>query len=482
MRLPRASRSIRVRLALIYSGLLITALLVFGVGVFLVLRGQLEHAFESQLTANAEHAAGAFGEGLKATGSLVPDEVLLAQLAATGGRVLVLDASGAVLGDSAAAGEPELLLAPEDVSAGKLHQHRITTVGVGTRVLAVTIEPIETTSGSLAGYVVWADSTRALEELIVSVGVALLAAGSAVIVVATIVGLRLARRALAPIADVADTARAISLSGDFSARVHEAPDHDEVQDLAVAFNEMLSALEQSHETLRRFLGDASHELRTPLTGIVANLELARRPAVSEGDRTQLLDDAASEADRMGRMVSDLLSLARAETGGRLADIHVELDALVVESVRRQQARAGGVTLRVSHIEPLAMDGDPDRLRELLGILLDNALRYTPMGGEVVVSAVRRSGMAHLEIRDTGIGIDGEDPDRLFERLYRGSRAREMRPSGTGLGLPIARWIVEKHGGRIHLRRADTGGTVASVLVPLRVAPHPTSRALPTTPP
>ena len=252
--------------------------------------------------------------------------------------------------------------------------------------------PSRRASGSLAGYVVWADSTRALEELVISVGVALLVAGLAVIVVATIVGLRLARRALAPIADVADTARAISLSGDFSARMHEAPDDDEVQDLAVAFNEMLSALEQSHETLRRFLGDASHELRTPLTGIVANLELARRPAVSEGDRTQLLDDAASEADRMGRMVSDLLSLARAESGGRLADIHVEFDALVVESVRRQQARAGGVRLRVSHIEPLAIDGDPDRLRELLGILLDNALRYTPDGW-------RGDGLGGASVRD-----------------------------------------------------------------------------------
>jgi signal transduction histidine kinase len=147
-------------------------------------------------------------------------------------------------------------------------------------------------------------------------------------------------------------------------------------------------------------------------------------------------------------------------------VPVELDALVVDAVRRHLVRAGEVRLRISRIEPLRVDGDPDRLQELLGILLENAQRYTPSGGEVVVSATRAGPMANLEIRDTGIGIGDEDPDRLFERLYRGTRAKEMQPSGTGLGLPIARWIVERHGGRIHLRRAEPTGTVASVLLPL----------------
>lgn len=467
MRGLRLPGSIRVRLALIYSGLLAVALAAFGLGVFTVLRMQLERAFEAQLSANAEHAADAFGESLTADADLVPDARLLAQFASTGGRVVVLDPAGVELADSAPTDAPVLTIGAEDIRSGSLHEHRVRNIRVDGTDLAMTIEPIETHAGSLVGYVVWADSTRPLEQLTISVGSALLVAGIVVLVGATFIGLRLAGRALAPIADVTETARAISLSGDLAARVQEAPEHDEVRELAIAFNEMLAALEQSHETLRRFLGDASHELRTPLTAVTANLELARRPTISDAERAQVLDDAALEADRMGRMVKDLLSLARAESGGRLADVPVELDALVVESVRRHQVRTGGVRLRISRIEPLRVDGDPDRLQELIGILLDNALRYTAAGGEVVVSAVRAGPMANIEVRDTGIGIDDEDPDRLFERLYRGARAREMRPSGTGLGLPIARWIVERHGGRIHLRRGDPGGTIASALLPLR---------------
>lgn len=464
MRIARRPGSIRVRLALIYSGLLAVALISFSAAVFVILRGQLEHAFEAQLTANAEHAADAFGESIGTATVLVPDDRLLGQFASTGGRVLVLDADGTELADSAS-DQPSLALTGADIASGRLHEHRIRSVRVGAVELAMTIEPVETHGGALVGYVVWADSTRPLEQLTLDVAGALLVGGAIVLLVTTLVGLRLARRALAPIADVAETARAISLSGDFAARVRETPEHDEVRDLAVAFNEMLAALEQSHETLRRFLADASHELRTPLTAVVANLDLARRP-IDESERAQVLEDASVEADRMGRMIKDLLSLARAESGARLTLVPLELDALVVNAVRRHLVRAGGVRLRISRIEALRVEGDPDRLQELLGILLENALRYTPTGGEVVVSATRSGPMANLEVRDTGIGIGDEDPDRLFERLYRGARAKEMRPSGTGLGLPIARWIVERHGGRIHLRRGEPAGTVASVLLPL----------------
>jgi signal transduction histidine kinase len=119
------------------------------------------------------------------------------------------------------------------------------------------------------------------------------------------------------------------------------------------------------------------------------------------------------------------------------------------------------------VEPAIVDGDRDRLADLLGILLDNASRYTPEGGSVDAELSIDDGSAVVRISDTGIGLSEEDRRRVFERLYRGTRARELRPSGTGLGLAIARWIVESHGGTIQVANRDGGGAVATVTLPVR---------------
>ena len=124
-------------------------------------------------------------------------------------------------------------------------------------------------------------------------------------------------------------------------------------------------------------------------------------------------------------------------------------------------------MSVSSVEPAVVAGDRDRLRDLLGILLENAARYTPAGGSVAATLEVRDRQAIVRIEDTGIGLDDADRERVFERLYRGTRARELRPSGTGLGLAIARWIVEAHGGTIDLARRETGGTVATISLPVR---------------
>ena len=169
---------------------------------------------------------------------------------------------------------------------------------------------------------------------------------------------------------------------------------------------------------------------------------------------------------MGRHIGDLLSLARAEAGARLEFTPVELDALLVECVRRQHHASPDVRMSVLNVEPAVVDGDSDRLRELFAILLDNAARYTPAGGTVSAGINVTAGSAVVRIEDTGIGIDPAERERIFERLFRGRRAREMRPSGTGLGLAIAKWIVEAHGGTIQLSSRPGGGTVATVSLPV----------------
>jgi two-component system OmpR family sensor kinase len=467
VRLVRRRRSIRTRLALIYTGLLAGALIAFGAGVYVVLRDELERSFDTALIANAEHAAGAFAQDVDEEGQLLPSERLIEQFAATGGRILVLDPSGAVLADSADPQIPDLPLSAGDLAAADRHAHAIREQAADGDIVRLTVEPVVPAGQEPAGYVAWADSTQPLRDLLDTVSIALLLGGALVTGLALIGGLVLARRALAPVADVTDTARAISLSGDFAARVEAGGAGDEVGELAVAFNEMLGALEQNHQALQRFLGDASHQLRTPLTTIRANLDLAQRAALPEGERLAILADARDEAERMGRLIGDLLALARAESGARLEFAPVELDALLVESVRRQRDAAPHVRMSVSGVEPAVVDGDRDRLRELIGILLDNAARYTPSGGSVAAGLQVRDGRAVVRVEDTGIGLDAEDRERLFERLYRGARARELRPSGTGLGLAIARWIVESHAGSIELSDREGGGTLALVTLPAR---------------
>ncbi len=457
--------SIRTRLALIYTGLLLAALALFGVGTFIVLRNQLLESFDASLTANAEHAAGAFAQDVGADGRLHPTPRLLEQFAATGGRVEILDPAGKLVLDSAPAGTPPLALDPADLASDRPHGD-VRTATYGDETVRLLVQPITSPGHGLVGYVVWAASTRDVYSLLTTVALALLAGGLGLTALAFGVGWLLARRALEPVADVTDTARGIALSGDFGARVEaRGSPEDEVGELVVAFNEMLAALEENHKALQRFLGDASHQLRTPLTTLRASLELIDRPTIPPEERAELLSDARAEAERMGRLVADLLALARAESGARLEVAPVELDAVLLEAVRQASTAAPHLRIEVGSIEPAIVEGDRDRLKELLLVVLDNAARYTPNDGLVMASLRRDGATAHVEVADTGIGIPPEERARVFERLYRGRDAMRLRPSGTGLGLPIAKWIAEAHGGTIYVMETSGPGTTIAIDLP-----------------
>ncbi len=371
---------IRTRLALLYTGLLVAALVIFGGGLYLVLQDALSNSFNQGLLDNAEHARGAFAADVDPYGRLQPSASLLAQFASTGGRVTVFGPDGSMLADSAAPGTSPLPIGPDELALAAQHAYGLHDVTAAGDTLRLAIEPIDASGGSLIGYVAWAESTRPLRDLLRTVVLALVLGGLLVSGLALAAGWRLARRALAPVADVTETARAISLSGDFAARVEAGPAGDEIGDLAVAFNEMLAALESNHQALQRFLGDASHELRTPLTTIRASLDLAQRPGLDPEERRSILADAQGEASRMGRLIGDLLSLARADSGTRLTFAPIELDAILLESVRQQRGASDHVHLSIERVEPAIVDGDRDRLKELFLILLENAARYTPPGG------------------------------------------------------------------------------------------------------
>jgi two-component system, OmpR family, sensor kinase len=275
----------------------------------------------------------------------------------------------------------------------------------------------------------------------------------------------LARGALRPVAT--STAVAIARSRGFGRRVAVPPRRDELGQLATTFNEMLDSLEQAYRAEQRFVGDASHELRAPLTAIQANLELLeRRPDMPAAERREAVAEASREARRLTQLVADLLALARADAGVALRRAPVELDRLLLDVLSEVRHLVRGQRLSVGELEPGVVAGDENRLRQLLVILLDNALKYTPAGGEVVVGLARTGGRAELTVSDTGVGIPPDELPRVFERFYRADRARTRDPGGTGLGLPIARWIVEQHGGVIALESEPGRGTTARVTLAL----------------
>ncbi len=238
----------------------------------------------------------------------------------------------------------------------------------------------------------------------------------------------------------------------------------------------LRPIAQAMERQRRFTADASHELRTPLTLIRGNAELlSRHPDRPIREYGDVVQDIIIESDRLGRLVADLLTLARADEGRlQLALTDVDLSAMTAALVREFEplAAAKGLTLRAEIAPGLHVRGDADRLRQLGVILLDNAVRYTQSG----VVTLRLTGAHHgavLSVSDTGPGIAPEHLPHIFERFYRADPARSSDQGGSGLGLAIARWIAEAHGGRIEVTSAPGRGSTFSVRLP----PRPPSRSL-----
>jgi two-component system OmpR family sensor kinase len=277
----------------------------------------------------------------------------------------------------------------------------------------------------------------------------------------------LAGSALAPLARLTSVARAIKRSQDLGKRVEGAQQRDELGRLAETFNEMLASLEAASRTQQRFIADASHELRAPLTAMQGNLELLRRfPDMAPDDRAEALRDAEREAGRLSRLVADLLTLARSDAGTALRSDTVSLDEVVSDVVREWRQAAGDRELACGEVQAVHVDGDEDRLRQVLVILVDNAIKYTPTGARITVELVREGTDAELRVTDTGRGLPPEDLERVFERFYRADPARPRDAGGSGLGLAIARSIVEAHGGRIRLDSRPGHGTTALVRLPL----------------
>ena len=281
-------------------------------------------------------------------------------------------------------------------------------------------------------------------------------------------GYSLARGALAPVNSMADRARSITAEH-LEDRLPVENPRDELGRLATVFNDTLTRLESSFDRMRRFTSDASHELRTPLTAMRSVGEVGLRGSRTSAEYREVIGSMLEEVDGMADLVERLLMLSRAETGqARLASERIELGGLADEIAGQLDvlAEEKRQSLRVERRRDVECTGDRLVLGRALLNLVDNAIRHTPPGGKISIRIDRRSDDAVLDVVDTGPGIDPELRERVFDRFFQvdGSRSRGSH-RGSGLGLSIAKWAVEAHGGRLTLEDAGPGGSRFRITLP-----------------
>jgi two-component system, OmpR family, sensor kinase len=279
-------------------------------------------------------------------------------------------------------------------------------------------------------------------------------------------------RALRPLKTVIETADSIARTRDLKRRLPPANRRDEIGLLSESFNRMLEQVDAANQQLtvaleaqRRFVADASHELRTPLTTIRGNAELlAHGPTVPEDVRAAAAYDIASESERMSRLVEHLLTLAQADAGQNLVLAPIALRP-IIESVGRQaQATNEDRRIRTVGLTDATVSGDADAITQMLWILVDNAVKFTKPAGLIELGLQQLDSTALLTVADDGAGIPPTDLERIFERFYQADPARTNK--GAGLGLSIARWIVEQHHGTMAARNNNGPGATFRVTLPL----------------
>lgn len=293
----------------------------------------------------------------------------------------------------------------------------------------------------------------------------------AMVLIAALVGWGLTGDTLRPVGLMASAAGRIAPGTGGRLPVNNAS--DELGRLGMQFNALLDRLEDALDQQRRFLADAAHELRTPLARLRGRVDLALM--IADADATDGTSDVLrhvhDDVAGMAHLVDELLQLARADAGRDTLPAAVRrmyLDDLVSTDLRRWQAEARriGVTMTCSTLQEASVHGDPVLLSRLMGVIVDNALRYSQRGGQVDIRVLQTDHAAVLEVEDNGIGITPEERARIFERFYRGDRARRHQREGSGLGLAIASWITQLHGGSIDLVGNPRGaGTIARIALP-----------------
>jgi two-component system, OmpR family, sensor kinase len=451
---------VRWRLAAVSAVLTLVILVVFSAVVGRLTTQKLESDFRDDLRSTAGELAFELQVSGAAGGSPEVQPNLQGATMANRAHVRVVSDSGDVLGQT-----------PNSPNLGP-PRPGVETVGS----YEVATAPITTSKlGLPAIYVQYARDHDDLQTTIDRLWLFLAAGVLVGTALAYLAGLAVASRAMRPISSLTAAAREIASTRDPSRRIPELTSDDEVAELARTLDEMLRALEgaraetqQAMERQREFVADASHELRTPLTSILANLELlqASLDEAGRGEDRAAVGSALRSSQRMSRLVSDLLLLARADAGRTSARRECDLAEIAAGALAEVRPVAGDRTLSISS-NPVPVEGNPDELHRMVLNLLDNAVGHTPEGTEVRLSVGHEDGHAVLEVSDDGPGIASAVRSQVFARFVRGAGpADRAGGDGTGLGLAIVEAVATSHGGEAEVDASPQGGARFTVRLPI----------------
>ncbi len=459
--------SLRVRLTLWYGTALALILVVFTVVLYGVTARGLKAQVDRSLEDSADVAVRSLMEG--GLGPFIQFEDLsdrFPELAVVDKFFQILSPTGLTNIRSPNIQSRDIPLTEDQLQHAKAGKTRTESVRYpGEPPLRMIAVPI-ILNGTLVNIVRVGTSLQPVEDTLKRLLLVLLVSLPVALIVSLAGGWFLAGRALRPVESITQAAQRIA-GGDLSQRLSAPPSSDEIGRLAATFNDMIARLDVSFRQVRQFGTDASHELRTPLTVLKGETELAlRRPRAAE-DYRLVLESSLEEIDRMSRIVDELFFLSRADLGEvKMESLPVRLDALL-EDVHRQASLLGqdrNVQVLLGSLAPCTVQGDELRLRELLLNLVDNAVKYSRVGGQVELSLTCEGQAARLSVTDHGIGIPPEAVPRIYDRFYRSDNARAHAKSGTGLGLAISKWIAEFHHGRIEVQSTNGHGSTFVVIL------------------
>jgi heavy metal sensor kinase len=458
-------RSFRVRLTLWYVGFFSLLLLLFGVFLYGRLAAGLQHRVDDTLIDQARTAATLFadeyreqnGDAEKAASEIVANDLRGEQIAVfAGGRLLASSGPATAQQYNAMAAQasrspaPGLIVPVPDVGPGGSRAAADRRKVDGDEYLIVACQPLDAIAADL-----WL------------VRRVLLLATPLLLALAGVGGYLVAKRSLAPLGWMAEQARRISGSN-LDARLEIGRAAEELETLSGSFNELLARLDQTFGSMRRFVADASHELRTPIAVIRGEADVALSQDRSAAAYRETLTVILDESRRLSRLVDDLLNLARADAGNvQLQTREFYFGDLLQDCCRSAQvlAVARGIAMDWQSPEDVPYRGDEELLHRLVMNLLDNAIRHTPPGGRVVVVLETHDTDLRIRVSDTGTGIAPEALPHLFERFYRGDKARSRQDGGFGLGLAIVKWVAESHRGSVDVVSKVGAGSTFTVSLP-----------------
>lgn len=459
--------SIRIRLTVWYSLVLLAGLGLFGTGIWVVVSRSLVASLDESLVEQAKGVTTILHtESDPSEPHDLREELIEYARATPGGNLIeVHDSRGQPILSSQAL--------PADFTAGFTAGF---TAATSKSVFAIKVVPSHhfrtfTSTTLVKGEPYWirvATPLDAAKATLRRVKALFVWTAPVVLLLASLGGYWISRRALAPVDTITNAARSIGI-GNLSQRLAVPSTGDELQRLSETWNDMLERLESAVKRLSQFTADASHELRTPIALIRTTAELSLRRERSPEIYREALRQVVAESERTTRLVEDLLQLARADAGLPALPLErIELSPLVRDVCQQGQVLAEARQLQMSAEvpdQPVYVEANDPELRRLILLLLDNAVKYTPAGGRITVSLASDPAGATVAVCDTGIGIPDSALPHVFERFYRADESRNRDDGGAGLGLSIAKWIADRHNARLEAESVFGQGSTFRIRFP-----------------